>query len=36
MLRIAPYGTGAENDLPEWYRTLDCYLDSFPRTPLVL
>lgn len=22
MLRIAPYGTGAENDVPEWYRTL--------------
>jgi hypothetical protein len=22
MLRIAPYGTGTENDVPEWYRTM--------------
>ena len=22
LLRIAPYGTGADNDVPDWYRTL--------------
>ena len=22
MLRIAPYGTGTENDVPDWYRTM--------------
>ena len=34
MLRIAPYGTGADNDVPDWYRALVAGQDMEKNLPV--